>query len=377
MRFDDVNGLTNLAPRINASIEIVPDIFSIKGGWGITSKAPTATYLYPQATYSDLVNYSNRFLGYEHELVVGTTNVHDSSNPQLKMATNRKAEVGFDITIAKRYKINVTAYYELMRNGYSFGSDISTFIWTQHVFYKNINSDPNLMPTLAVDKVLNLFFRYNKPLNDVYLHNRGIEYEINLGRFDAIRTSFYINGAWTYTESSSSANTFTTKSNGGNAEYNVAVYDPYLYTYCSEKVLTTLRITHNIPAIGVGVTLSGQVNWLGKTWTKFGNDEMFSQYISYKDGKVYDFDPALKDDPEFRYMFESKSPQRLLPEKTPPFVIFNLNISKEIGNFLTASFFVNNVFNSRPLNESDKIKGNYNELGIPMFFGLDINIKIK
>ena len=59
-----------------------------------------------------------------------------------------------------------------------------------------------------------------------------------------------------------------------------------------------------------------------------------------------------------------------------PTVLFNLNVTKEIGNLLTASFYVNNMFNHRPLYKRKRSDG-YTELGIPMFFGFEFKVNIR
>ena len=91
---------------------------------------------------------------------------------------------------------------------------------------------------------------------------------------------------------------------------------------------------------------------------------------------MYDFDPSLKKDEEFSYMFPTLNDNRFAVEKYFPTVLFNLNVSKEIGEMFTASFYVNNIFNSRPLYQS-KYNGEYEELGIPIFFGFEFKVSIK
>ena len=68
---------------------------------------------------------------------------------------------------------------------------------------------------------------------------------------------------------------------------------------------------------------------------------------------------------------------RFIAETYFPVLTFNFQLSKEIGNFLTASFFVNNLFNSRPLYESKATPGSFTELGTKQFFGFDLKINIK
>ena len=64
LRFDLVQPgrsemMNALSPRVNASFEIVPKMLKLRGGWGITAKAPPLVYLYPEKAYFDFVNYIN------------------------------------------------------------------------------------------------------------------------------------------------------------------------------------------------------------------------------------------------------------------------------------------------------------------------------
>ena len=53
-----------------------------------------------------------------------------------------------------------------------------------------------------------------------------------------------------------------------------------------------------------------------------------------------------------------------------------LNLTKEIGDAMTASFYVNNIFNFRP-SDRYETSGAFRELGIPMFFGFELKVNIK
>lgn len=378
LRFELINGKTAFAPRINASIDIFPNIMTLRGGWGINTKAPTSIYLYPNKAYQDIINYNGMSVNTpeSERLLVATTNVYDASNPDLEIARNRKAEIGFDFKIAKKYRISITGYDELMNNGYDFGLNLSSFIWFQNRQYKVAKENPGTYPTLELDNIYNQFFEIYKPCNNIVARNSGIEYEIDLGRFEAIRTSFYINGAWMRSSTTNKGYSFSTRAKSNDYERNIGVYAPKRVTSFVEKINTTFKITHNIPAIGFVITLTGQINWMTKFWNEYYNEEMFVKYISRKDGQVYDFNPEWKDDPEFSYLFPTLNDNRFVVEQYFPTIFFNLNLSKEIGDFLTASFYVNNIFNQRPLYKN-KATGNNTELGIPIFFGFEFKVTIK
>lgn len=381
LRFDWIEGKSAVTPRINASFDILPEILTLRGGYGVNIKAPTALYLYPQDAYFDYINFNN--LGDEsyaenEQLLIATTKVFSAENPDLKLAKNHKSEIGLNWFFnKKRMKVYLTAYYEELKDGYNLGRDLNSFKLIPYEVYEIYKDNPGSIPVLQLAQTYNVFARVSSPMNNIFSTNKGIEYEIDLGRINAIRTSFYINGAWMKTSTTNKGYSFSTLSNGNNLEANIGVYEKGVETDCVEKLNTRFMITHNIPKIGFVVSLTANVDWKYKYWTEYGNDTMFEKYISYKDGKVYDFDPAMKDDPEFAYLFPALDDRRFEAETYFPTVIFNFQLSKEIGNLLTASFFVNNLFNSRPLFKSKIYPGSYTELGIPTFFGFDLKINIR
>ncbi|MDR2358243.1 MAG: TonB-dependent receptor [Prevotellaceae bacterium] len=372
-RFDYINQKSVLAPRVNASFDLLPETLALRGGYGITAKAPTLLYLYPENAYFD---YRLTPAISPEEVLLCETHIFSAENPHLEIATNRKTEIGLDVTLKEKYRLSLTAYDELRENDYSFSNTLNTFRLVEYKQYAIEQQAAGAPPILKLSNTANVFAIYSEPDNNSYSHNRGVEFELDLGRFDAIRTSFYINGAWERRTSKNQGYSFSAASRANELERNIGIYEKGRLSSESERLLTTVRITHNIPAIGFVITLTSQILWLNNTWTVYGND-MFEKYISYHDGKVYDFDPALKDDPEFSYLFPGINNMRDLVEKSIPTLFFNINLSKELGDYFTASFFANNVFNSRPVYESTVTPGSFRELGANIFFGFDLKVSIK
>lgn len=379
LRYDFVNGLSALSPRVNFSFELIPSVWTLRAGYGITAKAPTTAYLYPNKAYYDQINVNTPEPNPSDpaKVVVATSYIFDTSNPALKMAKNRKAEVGFDLVIAKRYRLSMTYYDEELKNGYSFGRDLSSWVLLPYKTWNRSGYDAGGNPVFTPDYDTQRFFSWYMPMNTAAEHNYGLEWELNLGRFDAIRTSFFLNGAWMHTESWSNGCTFEQKmQHGSTVNSHVGIYEPGTWRYHREKALTTLRITHNIPSIGFVVTLTTQVNFFTRNWTVYGNDLYPSRYISNDDGKVYPFTAEMAEDDAFKYMLTARSDSRFIVSHTIPTVVFNLNVSKEFKKLLTASFYVNNLFNSRPLDPSEVTKGVYTELNNPIYFGFELKLKL-
>lgn len=379
LRFDVVEDKTALTPRINASFDVLPKLLVLRGGYGVAAKAPVSLYLNPERAYFDYVNFNNlgsASVPQNEQLLLATTRVFETSNEDLKIATNEKSEIGFDLKI-KKFRFSVTGYQENLKNGYTLGRDLDCFQLIKYDRYVIAQQIAGSIPILALDQSYNIFASFSKPLNTVSTNNSGVEYEIDFGRINSINTSFYINGAWMKTSTKDDSYSYSTAKNGNNLERHIGIYAPGVSTSNIERMLTTFRVTHNIPQIGFVLTVTAQVKWYEKIWTDYKNDEMFIKYISHVDGKVYDFDPAKKNDPEFSYLFPAYNEKRFIAEKYFPTTMFNFLLSKEIDDVLTASFFVNNMFNSRPLYESKANIGSFRELGIPIFFGFDLKINVK
>src|SRR3989339_484619 len=337
IRYDNIQGKSKVTPRFNASFELLPGALWIRGGYGKNAKAPSTIYLYPENAYFDFVHFNtlnSSSVPQAEQLLLSTTRVFDTSNKNLKIATNTKSEIGFDFRINKM-RFSVTAYNEDLIDGYNLGSAVDNF------------------------RLVNY-----------------IEYEFDFGRFDAIRTSFVLNGAYMRSSEWNQGLVFGTNRNLNSLEKNIAIYDPYQRDE-RERFVTTLRVTHNIPSIGFVLTATVQANWVNKTWTRYDNDTMFVAFISRLDGQVKPFNPSLKDDPEYSYMFTSRSSTRRIVESYFPTLLFNFNLTKEIGDNLKASFYANNMFNRRPLYESKRTPGSFTRLGIPMFFGFELALTIK
>ncbi len=378
-RYDNVSGKSVLSPRVNLSIEVLPSVLWIRGGVGVTAKAPTTLYLYPENAYFDLVHFNNigsSTIPENEQLLLASTKIYSTGNSDLKIATNRKSEIGFDLKINKK-RLSVTAFNENLLNGYNLGYTSDNFKLINYIQYQIAQTNSGTVPTLKEKSTSKIFLSYATPMNNIRANNKGFEFDMDLGRIDAIRTSFVLTGAYINTTQWNAGSSFSTNKNLNSLERNIGIYESANQKDHNEKLISTLRIIHNIPSIGFVLTATAQINWIDKQWSTYGNDTMLVAYISRTDGLVHAFNPSMKNDPEFSYLFDVKNPVRFIAESYFPTMILNFNITKEIGETLKASFYANNMFNIRPLYESKKYPGSFTRLNIPLYFGFELALKIK
>ncbi|MBF0650546.1 TonB-dependent receptor [Dysgonomonas sp. GY75] len=377
LRYDKISVVKEVfSPRVNASFEIIPQKFSIRGGYGVTAKAPSTLFLYPELAYFEYVNMdelSNEAIPESERLYITTTRVFDTQNKNLKIAKSKKAEVGFDLNI-KQATLSVTGFIDRLQDGYSMSPTINSFRPVTYYAYQRINDE------IVQTEALPVLAKYYTPTNNIQSKAKGVEFDLNLGRFDAIRTAFSINGMWIRNQSYSSDYTFF-DGNSGTGEKNrthIALYEKGMEKNNYQRFTTTLRATHNIPEIGFVVTLTAQAIWNESQWYNFGNDSIPVKYISKNDGLVYDFDPGRKDEAEFKPLIRQVNDKYYIKENYPPAYTFNINVTKELGNYMRVSFFANNMFRTYYKIRSNREPSTYRsrKQQQQFFFGMELSLTL-
>ncbi len=365
---------TGLSPRFNVSYELVPDLLTLRGGWGITSKAPPLMYLYPDKAYYDFVNFDNiatTAADDPRRLSVITTKVYDTANENLRMSRNNKAELGLDFTF-RQFDFSVTAYSEKLVNGFSFGYDEQSFQLFEYIRYRD-SQKPGDIPVLLKESTTDVVLSYQRPLNDKVNENRGIEFDFDFGQIKAIRTSFVLNGAYMQSRSYSDAVSYYQKNpDPMTGKYkDIAIYpsgDGSQY----DRFLTTLRIIHNLPKVHLLFSLSLQTIWMDEH-RYLGLDNIHpTAFLSAEDLSCHLL-PAGEEIPS-----DLQKPileNRRIVEKYSPLSLVNLRMTKEIKEYGGFAFFVNNLFMTQPYEESRRSPGHYVQRNPSQFFGVELWLK--
>lgn len=380
MRFDHASKVgSTWSPRFNASFDLIPRALTLSGGYGITAKMPTLLYLYPEKAYFEYVNINelaNESIPENERLFMTTTKVYDTENRNLKVSKNHKAEIGLRLNVGK-VSASVTAFQERLKNGYSLDYTFDTFnTFMYNEYTRNANGDLILASSLPV---LNSFYT---PTNNLNVETQGLEFDINIGRLEAIRTAFQLNGAWMRTKSwSDSYHFYDNSGTSASSRKPVAIYEAGTSKSYRQQFATTLRATHNLPQIGFVVTLTAQAVWNQANWKTFGNDTIPVGYISlnnevtmFPEGKYTSTEQVKADG--YDYLLQNPNHSQAIKESYNPYFCFNMNVTKEISDMLRVSFFANNMFRSYPRMESKRNPGTYTQLNNRFFFGLELSLTL-
>lgn len=401
VRYDHVFGFKGaVSPRVNASFEVMPDRVRVRGAYGTTHKMPSLAFLYPDKAYFDFTNFNNvneSRASEAQKFQIITTHAYDIVNPDLEMARTTKAEVGIDFTYRKM-RFSITAYKDECHNGYAYGTNPENLQWVDYTQYKAdgswstaYNKDGVTLPDLVVDasKSKKIFLSYTTPENTSAYERRGIEFDLDFGRIDAIRTAFVVNGE--FYDHKNWSNGYMTYTNSRDLSTDRGIYSSRISGGIrrSQNLITNFIVTHNIPKIGFVISMTANVNWREKQWVTYGEEVGIPEkYISIADGKIYDFDPSWADKSserynEFRNILYNEDNgafdpiNRFVEPAYKPVLSINVNVTKQFRNF-DVSFFAHNLFRSTPMQALEKYPGKYVRRNADVFyFGLQLTAKIR
>ncbi len=394
VRYDKVWNVSDaFSPRINASLDILPNTLSIRGGYGVSINAPSMAYVYPDNAYFDLINFNNSLStsvpdAQKFQLI--TTHVYDIKNNNLQLAKQKKAEVGIDFKI-KKVRVSLTGYKDWTHNGYTFSKGLSDYAWVDYLRYKvdSYPADKSSIPALTLENDGKVFLQYTTPRNNMSYEQKGIEFVVDFGRINAIRTSFLVNGE--FFDYKSWNNGYLWYNRKGSEEENYGIYESKASSGIirSQNLITNFIITHNIPKIGFVVSVTANVNWREKNWITYAAcDTIPTKYLSIEDGLVHDFNPQWADpaNPDYAKWSSilrnetngavAKNRKEVEPAYNPILCV-NVNVTKQFKNF-DVSFFANNMFRSTPLQSLVKSPGDKERRNSNVFFfGLQLTARIK
>ena len=186
VRYDKVFDFDGVvSPRINASLEIIPNKLFVRGGYGITAKTPTLAILYPQEAYFDLLNFNNApstSTPDAQKFQVITTRVFDTKNYDLEMATATKYEAGIDFKIGQ-VRGAFTVFKDRSDNGYTFSPTLDSYRSVDLVKYAvaELPEDGTTLPVLKEESTTPVLLSYAMPTNNAACETRGIEMSLDFG----------------------------------------------------------------------------------------------------------------------------------------------------------------------------------------------------
>ncbi len=356
----DLCGKVYVDPRLNARWSF-PDIetggrplrFSLSGGWGLTTKMPTVDYLYPQAHYNDFVqlNYYDVNAPAERSRVSLRTYIDDATNYAIRPARNSKWELRLGVDWGMN-RLSVTYFQERMTDGFRYSTVYAPYVYTRYdatAIDPSVLTGPPMLENLpGVERTVLDGFR--SATNGTRIVKRGVEFQLNTARWQALRTSLTVTGAWFRSTYSNSQMLYDAVSDVvGNepvSDRYVGLYD-YLDGRVNEQLNTNFIFDTQIPAWGLIFSTSVQCMWYVKT-TRLPQNGIPAFYLDAADGGLHPFTEASASDTYLQFLVKHYNEDNYRTQRIPFAGYLNFKATKSIGRWMRLSMFVNRLIDWLP-----------------------------
>lgn len=352
---------------------------SVAVGWGLTTRMPTIDYLFPQQAYNDFIQLNYYDINRPHELsrVNLRTYIDGAVNYDLRASRNRKSELRLMASIGAN-RLSVTYFQEKMDDGFRYSPQYGVYEYRRYdasaIDPSQLAAPPSLEGLPYTD--MKILDGYRMASNGSRIDKRGVEFQLNTARWDALHTSLTVTGAWFHTRYSNSQMLLRTVN---DVHDNVHVSDRYIGLYdtadgrVNDQFNTNFMFDTQITRLGLILTTSLQCMWWIDS-TRLRENGTPAAYLSADDGALHPYTPeAVEAEPMLRYLTQVYAPSLFEKYHTPMALYVNIKAAKQIGRHTRISVYVNRMFDYLP---------DYRSNGIVIrrtaepYFGMELNFSI-
>ncbi|MCL3779073.1 TonB-dependent receptor [Prolixibacteraceae bacterium JC049] len=354
---------TILEPRVNVSY-VITDKLKFRAACGVTSRSAPLSMLSPNPVYFDESNI--RVRGEQETdpnvpdvIAYTTTFLFNTNNPELELAKAIKQEYSIYYQLGK-HNLSLSFFNAVTQNAYG---SVARDVYTPVDKYRMIYNDPVKGTHMEHYETRTFMQRLNVPGNKYESRDRGVDLSINIARINAINTYFNITGS--FFESS-------TKELRDYISYERLLVTPGtiipIYTKGrgskDQRFSTKVRAIYTIAPIDFILSMTMQTIWYSKSKYNQTSRTPVAYIQNRKRQEITEAD--LKSGRFDEYILPDN---RYTPSSPPPLFLFNMKLTKSIGENVEFAFNANNFFYHRPIH-------NKSVRNPKLYFGGELTIKL-
>lgn len=343
LRYDNQSGNESFQPRINSSFKF-NKIFTVKGGVGLSSKAPSLNQLYTGDRYLDRLLGSGIYTypGVYQKAWIQTL-ITPGDNLNLKPTKSYRTELGLDAHLPFAL-INLTGYYNKLFDGFS-GEKIPVYREVPKAEITVVGSE---IPTYQIVGTEKFYYFTNSLTNNSSAEDRGLEMFINFKKIKSLNLDISLNASYVSSKDFSDVKTYYISTNLLALE-RYGVFNPR--TSVQQNFTIRSNFNYHIPAVGLLISVSSEHTLLQSLKTptsNFPNGYLDTQ-LAYHEIPVEDRTNIQK---YGHLMQNAKATDNNLKNVHN----FHLRASKDFLNGFGVSVYATNFLNLKPYY--------YDELGV-------------
>ncbi len=328
LRYDNQYGNHLLAPRVNSFFTY--EKFKLRGGLGLTSKAPTLNQIYTGPRFYDYVLGDYRLPGF-YNLPLVQTFVDRANNENLKPSRSFRTELGFDY-ILPFGQLAVTGYYNQLFDGITNQTLPSVRdLAILEITYNN----PNL-PTWEISGYSPLYFNQSQLVNGLNSNDKGVEFLLSITKLPLKNFTFDLQGSFVETRNNYDGFDYRISTDNTRAEkWGVFTRS----NSGSQQFRLSGNLNYHLPKVGLIIGVRSEHFILDDVIFK-GNDYPFA-YLDANQNMV-PIPEADRSNPALYGHIFPISLIRTEDELQKVYHNFHLRISKDFLNGFRFSFYSNN-----------------------------------
>lgn len=336
VRFDNQLGNISLQPRINSSYTL-NETFRLRGGLGMSSKAPSLNQIYTGERYFDKLVGSGIYTypGIYQKAWIQTI-IAPGDNLNLKPSKSYRTEIGLDIKLPFA-SVNFTGYYNKLYNGFS-GQKIPVY---RVIPKAEIIASGTDIPYYQIAGDEKYYYFNNSLTNSNTSEDKGLEAIINFKKIESLNLDVGMNASYTYTKDFSDVKEYYTSTNLLSVE-RYGVFNPR--NSLIDNFTTSFNFNYHIPAVGLLVSMRSEHILLRNTrnpTSNYPNGYLDAELI-YHEIPVEDRTNTLKYGHLIKEFTETESKLKNMLHN------FHLRVSKDFLNGFSVSFYATNFLNLKP-----------------------------
>jgi hypothetical protein len=383
--------VTSLSPRFNASLKII-DWLEFRGGFGLNTKTPGLSHLYPEPRYIDRLAAQYLPISVEQQLVIYHTFINSVERSRfLENSVNTKTELGFDIKLPNNMSFSIVAYQDKLKGGFGNHTEYGTYFSNFYSLANGLIVQHGQRPIIDwsnPERVDTVFFTKGRVGNTQASNDMGVEFDFNFGQIKPLRTQFFLSGAYMESSSWTTGPSFSNPvgiSPGSVYGQGGANTPPFKLEYPSgtqksinRRFSSVLRAVWNIPKMRMVASINGQVIWF--TYSQTTNQRQ--EPIGWLDTDLtyHPITAEMLADPDYQIKGISLASQIRDPRDTqavilPPVWLVNARLTKDVSNAMRLSFFASNLLYYTPFQTSN-VSGTPIERNANTFaFGMEFSVR--
>ncbi|MDD5815259.1 MAG: carboxypeptidase-like regulatory domain-containing protein [Bacteroidales bacterium] len=346
---------------------------TLTAGAGRMSKMPTMEMLNPDVIYTDLseLKYWNADSLKRWSLIRSFAT--DRTNYNLEPARNVKTELRLSGRVTPRngmssHTFSVTLFHEQMDDAFRQQSTPKVFNYNK--YDASLVEGKNMLPTPQSAAVIK---NITTTTNGSGIEKTGVEWEYTSPRWRTLCTRLTLSGAWFKSQYRNSTDEWWAGTNatilGVVIDNNYVGLYPWRQGQTRERVTTTATTETYIDQMGLILSVSADILFMSRTRIPLKSGAPVAYMTT--DGIIRPYDDAAATDTYAQALTLKESEAVETDER--PYATFNIKATKQMGTYLTLSFFADRLLYAARDYEKD---GQLIRRTFDPYFGLTLTVKI-